>query len=96
MALFWKTVLKINRKNGKSDWSVSDQEGGTVNQNVYRGFTFAPIVDIDFMEQTEETEKMHASPLHVCEWVRCVKSDDGLSSNHGGGGMVQRPMGGVL
>ena len=23
-------------------------------------------------------------------------SDDGLTSDHGGGGMVQRPMGGVL
>ena len=47
MALFWKTVLKINRKIGKSDWSVYDQEEGTVNEDVYRKFTCAPIVAID-------------------------------------------------
>lgn len=37
-----------------------------------------------------------SSTLHVCEWVRRVGSDDGLPSDHGGGGMVQRPMGRVL
>ena len=48
------------------------------------------------MEQTDKPEKMYSSPLHVCEWVRRVGSDDGLPSDHGGGGMVQRPMGRVL
>jgi hypothetical protein len=62
------------------------------------------------MEQIDKPEKMYSSPLHVCEWVRqyfefiaiglkrkmCVGSDDGLTSDHGGGGMVQRPMGRVL
>lgn len=46
---------------------------------------------IDCMDQHEEAEEMNFSPLQML-----VGSHSELTCNHGGGGMVQGPIGGVL